>query len=171
MRKKRTKNRRKGIHNTIHIGPSISASGGTFYPISEGDVQEIAKTALTIISEIGLAQVDTFGFKLDEKYEDELVLIDVEDRYEEMFYILTYQIKDSHINVIRDLFKKNIKYVTKDIRDLGNIKHYSRNVNDINVYADCIVLSEFDNLPSRKNYWLDICLWDKYLGVYYKYIY
>ena len=125
----------------------------------------------TIISEIGLAQVDTFGFKLDEKYEDELVLIDVEDLYEEMFYILTYQIKDSHINVIRDLFKKNIKYVTKDIRDLGNIKHYSRNANDINVYADCIVLSEFDNLPSRKNYWLDICLWDKYLGVYYKYIY
>ena len=55
MRKKRTKNRRKGIHNTIHIGPSISASGGTFYPISEGDVQEIAKTALTIISEIGLS--------------------------------------------------------------------------------------------------------------------
>lgn len=129
----------------------------------------------TIISEIGLAQVNTFGFKLDEKYKDKLVLNDVEDYYEDMFYILTYQIKDSHIEVIRNLIKKNIKYAPKDIRDLGKINHYSRNAKDIdysyNKYADCIVLSEFENLPPRENHWLDICLWDKYLRVYYKYIY
>jgi len=124
-----------------------------------------------IISEIGLAQVDTFGFKLDEKYEDELVLFNVEDLYEDMFYILTYQIKDSHIEVIRDLFKKNVKYAAKDIRDLGREDHYSRKADDIDVYADCIVLSELDNLPASENRWLDICLWDKYLRVYYKYIY
>ena len=42
---------------------------------------------------------------------------------------------------------------------------------DIDVYADCIVLSELDNLPASEDRWLDICLWDKYLRVYYKYIY
>ena len=142
-----------------------------------------------ISNEIGLGQVEAFGFKLEEKYETEY-LIGVEDGFADMVYINIYQVKDSHVEVIRDLLKKNIKYVAKDTMNLCSANRYSKKADankkteiyfdshcgkgefnrDNNVSADCIVFSKFDDSPAGEGLRHEICLFDKYLQFYYGYM-
>jgi hypothetical protein len=62
----------------------------------------------------GAGQLDAFGFNLVEKYETEY-LIGVEDGFTDRVSIHIYQVKDSDVKSISDLFKSNEKYLAKSL--------------------------------------------------------
>ena len=139
-----------------------------------------------ISNEISLGQVEAFGFKLEEKYETEY-LIGVEDGFVDMVFINIYQVKDSHIELIRDLFRKNVKYVEKNTWNICSGNRYSKKAvannkteiyydsycgkgernGDNNVSAECIVFSKFEDAIDGEGRKHEICLFDKYLQFYY----
>ena len=131
-------------------------------------------------------QFEAFGFKLEEKFEIEH-LIYLQDGFVDMVYINIYQVKDSHIELIRDLFRKNVKYVEKNTWNICSGNRYSNKAvannkteiyydsycgkgernGDNNVSAECIVFSKFEDAIDGEGRKHEICLFDKYLQFYY----
>ena len=123
-----------------------------------------------------LGHIDAFGFNLKDRYETEY-LIGWEHGFDDRVSIHVYEVKESHIEPIRDLFKKNNKYfANKDFSPLCHNNRYSEKTtkkskayvkehckeNNIS-NAECVVFAKF----SIDDYKDEICLFDKYLQFYW----
>ena len=123
-----------------------------------------------------MGQMDAFGFNLKDRYETEY-LIGVEDGFIDRVSIHVYEVKESHIEPIRDLFKKHNKYfANKDFNPLCHNNRYSeKTIKKAEAYekahckennsfnAECVVFAK-KRIDGYKN---EVCLFDKYLRFYW----